>query len=236
MLLYKSWLETRSRLLLTLVSAVFPIPLFMLTAHTVASPPHPTLAVLRGAMGFTGFFWTFIPALLLAGSGIKTQTFRAQRGLHGSMFYTLSLPVSRLRLFLTRAGLGFVELATVLIVAPFSVIVIFPPLRAYVTNLDLLKYWVTLSVCGVAFYSISVLLSTFLDDLTQNWSSMFGLVCLRAVFMGVHVPPSLNIFQAVGEGSPLFTHSLPWATMGVAVACAAIFGSAAFFVLNTREY
>ena len=36
------------------------------------------------------------------------------KGLHGSMYFTLSLPVSRFRLFATRAGLGMLEAAGVL--------------------------------------------------------------------------------------------------------------------------
>jgi hypothetical protein len=31
----------------------------------------------------------------------------------------------------------------------------------------------------------------------------------------VSVPPSLNIFRAMGASSPLLTHTLPWGSMGV---------------------
>ena len=46
-------------------------------------------------------------APLLAGAGIKTQAaFQTVKGLHGSTYFTLSLPVSRFRLLAIRAGIG----------------------------------------------------------------------------------------------------------------------------------
>lgn len=129
MLWYKGWLETRGRILFALIYAIFPIPLF-LAQRTTAASSHPSLAALQHVVGFLSFYWAaFMPPVMLAGSGIKTQTFQRQKGVHGSMLYTLALPASRLRLFLTRAGLGFSELLAVLLVAPFAVLVIFPDLR-----------------------------------------------------------------------------------------------------------
>src|ERR1035438_4815038 len=48
-----------------------------------------------------------IAANFLAGSGVNSQTtYAATSGFHGSMFFTLSLPVSRRQLLFVRAGLG----------------------------------------------------------------------------------------------------------------------------------
>ena len=109
MLWYKGWLETRFRILFMLFYAVFPIPLFTLTVPA-ANPAHPaSLAAVAGSLGFFAFYYSIIP-LMLAGSGIKTQAdLQPRKGLHGSMYFTLSLPVSRFRLFATRAGLGMLR-------------------------------------------------------------------------------------------------------------------------------
>lgn len=104
------------------------------------------------------------------------------------------------------------------------------------TNLDLFKYWLSISVCGAAFYSIGVFFSTFLDDLTQNWASMGTVIILWVVLPRLHPPVYLNIFQAMGEDSSLFTHTLAWAPMGVAVVGAAVLCTAAFMVVRAREY
>jgi hypothetical protein len=233
MLWYKTWLETRGRIVLALVMAVFPIVVFIFGAHSRAA--HPPLAVLQSGSSVFGFYWVFI-AVFLAGSGIKTQTFRAQRGLHASMFYTLSLPVSRLRFLGTRAATGFIELAAICVIGPFEMLLIFPPLRQSVMNSDLLKYWIVILACTAFCYAVSTLFSTFLDDLLQNWISLLGLGVLWVALSHSHIPARFDIFRALGADSPIFTHSLPWATMGISVACAAILFSAAAMVVRSREY
>jgi hypothetical protein len=61
---------------------------------------------------------------------------------------------------------------------------------------------------------------------------MFLWVLLSRPFL----PPSLNIFRAMGQSSPLFTHTIPWASMGIALGAAAILLLAALKVVQTREY
>jgi hypothetical protein len=234
MLWYKSWLETRGKLVLALFYAIFPIPWVTLTRQNLDAA-HSTVHALQFSIAALGLFYAVVP-LLLAGSGIKTQTLRTQRGCHASMSYTLSLPVSRLQLLATRATLGFIEVAALLIVVPAGVLILLPPLRDSSTASALFEYWVTLCVCGLMFYSIGVLLSTFLDDLVQTWSSMFVVIGMFVMTVKVHVPPVLDVFGAMGKNSPLFTHSLPWAPMGVALVSAAILFSVAATVVRAREY
>jgi hypothetical protein len=236
MLWYKGWLETRIRILFMLFFAVFPIPLFTLV-QPAANPAHPaSLAQVAGMVGFFAFYYSLVP-LMLAGSGIKTQAaFQPAKGLHGSMYFTLSLPVSRFRLFATRAGLGMLAAAGVLAIAPCAAWIIFPPLRAHVTAHDLISHWVTLSVCGTAFYSAGVLLSTFLDDVWQYQISMFGSLFLWWLLSRPFLPTSVNIYRAMGQSSPLFTHTLPWASMGVSLGVATVLLLTALRVVETREY
>ncbi len=237
MLWYKGWLETRGKILFAFLYAVFPVFFLPLTQHNLGSSSQPTVTALQHVVGFLSFYWAaFGPPMLLAGSGVKTQTLRNQRGFHASMLYTLSLPVSRLRLFLTRAGLGLGELAAVLLVAPIGALVIFPTMRPSVMGLDLLKYWLAILACGLFFYSVGVLFSTFLDDLIQNWCSMAVSLFLWWALTKSRVPASLDVFGAIGANGPLFTHTLPWAPMGVAIAGAAILCTAAFLVIRAREY
>lgn len=152
------------------------------------------------------------------------------------MYFTLSLPVSRFQLFATRVGLGMLEAAAVLAIAPCAVWAICPPLRAHITRSDLFAYWITLSICAIGLYCIGVLLSTVLDEVFQNWTSMFGVVFLRWLLSTVPLPKAANIFRAMGESSPLFTHSLPWSSMGVSLAAAAILLLMAKRVVEMREY
>jgi hypothetical protein len=138
MLWYKGWLETRFFTLFMFLYAIFPIPLFTLVAPI---PPNPTLQDMQGFVGFFALYYSMVP-VLLAGSGIKTPGNSGKKGLHGSMYFTLSLPLSRFRLFATRVGLGMLEMAVVFAVAPCAVWAIFSPFRTHITNWDLCAYWV----------------------------------------------------------------------------------------------
>lgn len=234
MLWYKGWLETRFQAVFALLFAVFPILLFTLaTPHAANSAPQISAAQAENGIQFFALYYSLVP-LLVAGSGIKTQSTRMKKGLHGSMYFTLSLPVSRLRLFATRAGLGMLETVTILAIAPCFVRIVLAQPEDHVSHSDLFAFWVTLSICASAFYFLGVLLSTFLDDQVRGWLSMFGAVLLFGLLTKVPLLAPVNIFRAMI--SPLFTHSLPWASIGISLGAAAILGLAALRVVQTREY
>jgi|SRR5215831_610212 len=235
MLWYKYWLETRWRLVFAFVYAIFPVPLLILTGRTVHSGP-PSEAMLQGFVQFLGFYW-MNTTLLLAGSGIRTQpSIRSQKGLHGSTFFTLSLPVSRVRLFGIRAWIGLLETAVVFVVAPLGTCVIFPTLRTYATNADLFKYWVTVIVCASMFYFFGVLLSVVLEDQLQMGAGMCGILALWGLLSWKHIPPRFNVFRAMGSDSPLFAHVFPWTTMSLAVCLTAVLFLVSMKFIQAHEY
>jgi hypothetical protein len=233
MLWYKSWLETRIKTLMMVAFAVFPIILAALTPHIAKPASPPSVAEAESAVGFYAMYYLLVP-VALAGSGIKTQSAQMKKGLHGSMYFTLSLPVSRVRLFATRAGLGMLEAVGILAIAPCAVWIMFVEPADHVSHSDLFAFWLTLSVCASGFYFLGVLLSTYLDDLLQSWISMFVVVFLRWLLSAVPLPAPVNIFRAVV--SPLFKHSFPWASMGISLCAAAILCLASLRVVQTREY
>ena len=68
-----------------------------------------------------------------------------------------------------------------------------------------------------------------------------GQACSALCFSGgfyllPHVPQSVNLFQAMGASSPLFTHTFPWTSMGVSVAASVIFFLVALKIAESREY
>lgn len=68
------------------------------------------------------------------------------------------------------------------------------------------------------------------------WSSMAAVFGLRWVLPRISALPSVDLFQAMGKSSPLFTHTLPWASMGVSLCAAAILFAGAARVNQMREY
>ena len=237
MLWYKGWLETRFRLLFTLGFIAF----FMVTVqhsaqNSAASVPHASAAVLNAATFGNAILLLMIYAML-AGAGIVTQpSFQAAKGIHGSTLFTLSLPVSRLRLLAVRAAIGWLEGAAEVAILCCGMWFLSPLIRRMATPTEMAEYAATLIVCGSALYFLSVLLATFLDDQWRVWGTMIAGAALFWLSRHVSLPASIDIVQAIGKGSPLIAHAIPWAAMDFSLALAAIFFFAALKVVQTREY
>jgi hypothetical protein len=136
------------------------------------------------------------------------------KGLHGSTYFTLSLPVSRARLFLVRTALGVTEAAVVILVLCAVAWLAFPALSANATEIDALRHAFTVFVWGFGFYGLAVLVSTVLDDVQQVWVTTTAVIVLW-------LPPVrqvLNVFAPVTEASPFITHAVPWTPLAVALA------------------
>ncbi len=233
MLWYKGWLETRLRLL---------VPFGFLTyvlIHFYWFPPEGAAAAAKGMADMVLFGPVFgaMTAIVLGGAGIHTQpAFQATKGLHGSLCYTLSLPVSRLRLLATRASLGWalssVAMAA-LCVVHWSVL----PLLGKATSATvMLQQAMVLMVCATGLHFVCVLLATFLED---QWRVFGSALCFGALsWLMENIPGAAGIspFRAMGAGSPLLTQTIPWGAMAFSLALAAILFFAALQVVQRREY
>src|SRR5260370_22586505 len=161
MLWMKGWHETRIRVLL-LVAATLVI-------SAVASdftPANGSISA-QGLEATTLIGASVMAAILLAGAGIKTQPggVRPSKGLHGSMYYTLSLPVTRIRLFSVRVSLGMAETAAIHVLACCAVWLVRPTVRLNSSPADMFKH----CVAGVFFVptvcSLGPLFATFFVEL-----------------------------------------------------------------------
>jgi hypothetical protein len=229
---YKGWLETRLRLWIAF--GWIGLLLTSVALRTVAPQPgrNPVfgLALMMGSFVTTMCAW-------FAGAGIASQgSFQFLKGLHGSTQYTLSLPVSRLRLLAIRATLGWMEMAIVIGMFCGGVRLVAPLLTAGATAVGMFQYAVTLIVCASALYFFSVLLATFFDDQWRCWATMIFCVATWGLPYIVMVPEYADIFRAMGEGSPLVKHGMPWPVMAFSVGLAAMWFFAALKVAQSREY
>lgn len=113
---------------------------------------------------------------------------------------------------------------------------LFPVIRGRTTPHEMVEYAAVLIVCGSAFYCITVLLATFLDDLWRVWAS---LICYSAgwwLAYEIPAPASVDIFLAMGDGSPVLAHTMPWTAMAFALGLAAVLFFAALKIVQIREY
>lgn len=233
MLWYKGWLETRWRFLIGLGWA--SVLLMMTRITRTAAPPSATQLV----AGFPLMVMSFsvVAYTMLAGAGINTQaSFQATKGLHGSALLTLSLPVSRLELLAVRASIGWLQMATLIAALCGGGWFMFPVLRGAATPDVMFKFAATFVVCISVFYSFAVLVATFLDDIWRMWAGMLAFGAAWLLSSEAHLPASLDIVRAIGEGSPLLAHTMPWGAMAFSVGLAAVLFIAAWKIAERREF
>jgi hypothetical protein len=230
MLWKKGWYETRIRLL-------FALALVGVIA-VLARDPAPAAAGFGPLLGATTIPAMFA-ALLLAGAGVKTQLggLRRSKGLHGSMYYTLSLPVTRTRLFNVRVLLGLAETAGILVLT-WSAIWLEHPAGGPngPAPSDMFKHGVVAFFCITAVYSLGVFFSAFLDDVYQHWATIFTVVGTIVILSRVRLPPSMNAFLVLSLASPLHTHTMPWIAMAVLLGLSGMLLLIALKIVRSLEY
>jgi hypothetical protein len=240
MLWYKGWLETQIRLWIAL--GYMGILLAFYSLRTIAPsllpppPPGPKPSLGLFLISAMGSFVTVI-CMWFAGAGIASQgKFQFLKGLHGSTQYTLSLPVSRFQLLAVRAALGWLEMAGVIGTFCYGAWLAAPVLFQGVTGFEMFEYIVTVIACASAPYFLSVLLATFLDDQWRVGCTMFAVLAIGGLPYLIRVPAYADILRAVGEGSPLLAHTMPWPAMAFSLALAAASFFAALKIAQVREY
>jgi hypothetical protein len=229
MLWSKGWHETKWRVLWCLI----------LFAITLASE------YLRGVRNDTDvralidnlfLLWLFFP-LILSGDGVHSPSgLRMSRGVHGSAYFTLGLPVSRFRLLAARAGIGMVETMGIIVVVIGGIWALFPVLRETATPADAAGYFLVLVASTCGFYALSVLLAVVVAPLWRVWFSFGLLILARWGMAHLNFPETFDCFRAIASGSPLLTHSTPWLAMMLPIGMAAILFATASKIAEQREY
>ena len=229
MLWKKGWYETRTRLLVVLAVVVVIAVLTMDPAPAAAGFGPLVAATMIPAM---------IAALLLPGAGVKTQLGGLQRskGLHGSMYYTLSLPVTRTRLFNVRVSLGLAEAAVVQVLTFAAILLVHPAGGPHVILSDLCKHGVAAFFCVTAVYSLGVFFAAFLDEVYQHWATVFTVVGTAVILNRVPLPALMAPFLVLSLASPLNTHTMPWIAMVVLLGLSGMLLLIALKIVRSLEY
>ena len=230
----KGWLETRSRVMFALVWAASYVLLMAAPGSDAVKSPDKLGMVLN----MLALAFVFVP-VWLAGSGIRTQQpfgFSSTKGLHGSTLFTLSLPVSRTRLLLVRAALGLLEMVGVIAILTSIVWIFLPVVRIGSDPGDWLLYVLTVSVCASGIYGLTMIAATLVDDAWIVPSSTFAIIVFWMLQFFGNVPAWANIYRPMAQGSPLVTHSVPWAPMAVAVIVGAAGLLISLRIVRRQEY
>jgi hypothetical protein len=239
MLWYKAWLESRSRFFL--IAGVI-----LLTFWYMAPEVLGRLSGARGAARFPGMWqyslnslwilWLAI-AVMLAGAGINTQTARGvTHGPHGSMFFTLSLPVRRRRLMGIRVMVGALETVLLLLSTCLLIWLVSPLLRSRIGLGSVLLYAFVSLVGSSVAYSFSALLATFLDEMWQFNGCFLAIGAIISLRVSVSQFMSYDIFRALGDLSYLTTGMLPWRGILTCLALSSALLFAAAQIVERKQY
>jgi hypothetical protein len=233
MLWFKAWLEVRWRFAF-LVGTILFIWLTPLWISATGVQPGVPAARLWMSIQLGSVLLFIFTAIYLAGSGINAQTFYgATSGFHGSMFFTLSLPVSRRQLLFARAGLGFL-LTCILVVIMAGYIL---HLRPEATSaLQALVYLTRVIACALPIYALAVLLACVLDEMWQFMGACFfwiAVFLLQAKFDWVaRISPlrgmSLNCYP--------ITAPMPWEAVLGSLVLAVLLLWASVLAVQRKEY
>jgi hypothetical protein len=221
-LLMKAWMETRWRLLGLAVYLLIALALnFRNRAGT-------------GVLTTAWFMLTFL-AISLGGSGVTSQAPLAfSEGVAGSTQFTISLPVTRLRLLAVRAAVGLVETAAVAALTAFLIWALFPVTRETAAPADFARLVLTTVLFLTAPYCAHVFFSTWSEE-PFSLAYAGGSVILLLLLCH-QLSPGVDIIRAFGDASPLKTHELPWSQLIPSVIAALILVFAAGSVVRRREY
>jgi hypothetical protein len=235
MLWYKAWLETKWRFVFLLGSIllVWLTPLW-LPSFGFRLPPGVPASRIWMAIHLGSVLLYIVAANFLAGSGVNSQTtYAATSGFHGSMLFTLSLPVSRRRLLLVRAGLGAVQ--TGVLVAIMAGYTLFQR-PGGASAMQAVEYIARAIACTMAVYALSVLLACLLDEMWQFYAATFCWIAFYLLQSRFAVVSWLSPLRGMTLISYPLTAPMPWAPVVASLALAGALLCASMLVLQRKEY
>ena len=240
MLWYKSWLETRIRFFVMLgviaLTAWYVSPEVM--GRLLARSKPASAFAQSGQVALNSLWLVWAPiAVLLGGAGINTQTLRGvTHGPHGSMLFTLSLPVRRRRLLDIRVALGALETAFVIFFTCLFTWSVSPLLRAHVGVSTVLVYALISLVGSSVFYCLSSFLATFLDESWQFNGAFISVGVMMFLPLPIKKFFSWDFSRMLGNPTHLKASDLPWPGILICLALSAAFLFAAVQVVERKQY
>jgi hypothetical protein len=191
-----------------------------------------SMAKLRAAFAFQyALVWGFA-ATMLAGAGLNSQTtWGMTAGYHGSMLFTLSLPVTRRRLFAVRAATGAVETFIVIVASAVPLIRFLGPSWSAAS-----LYLAGVCVCSMTAYAVSALFACVTGEMWQLYGSWGA---LGAMALSLRYAPLARFNPLRGFLMSAYTTAAPFAWRDAWIGSAfvvAVCCGAAIRILDRKEY
>ena len=238
MLLYKAWLETRARFLISFGGSVLLFSYLVYHAEKDAAPWAGMTYynyVLNENQSVFALLWVLLVALLMVGGLLREHA-------AGSLYFTLALPVSRRRLMVARIAMGSTQ-ALLLAVVPSCAMYLIASIvgKAYSPG-QLAFNLVMLLAGGSVFLAITVLVSSVIEGEYTAPAVSLGLALGIALGLG---SPKLRPFNPMrfmmgmeyrDIHTELLVGPIPWANAAIWVSVAGVLLLLAIGVIRRREF
>lgn len=232
----KSWWECRFRVALT---AVVVVSLIAGAASLIRDPDtggkNPQAMLNFFAQMMAGMVVPLM-ALLMAGSGVNSQTsWGMLHGFHASMYFLLSMPVSRRRALLIRAAVGaaFTFLFIVIMMAAVAQLSAWRGIP--MSGGQVMGSIAFLSLGAFTWFGFSTLLSTLFDEF---WGGIIGLTFMGFMF-GFGLTLENKKFGLLSYMAGLHfnrTGDVVWPALLAFLALGAALLAASVYVVERKEY
>jgi hypothetical protein len=223
-LFWKGWMECRYRAVLTgLVVLVGLLPLADDRGAVIAWDWYSKYVTVLAAL----------VAVMFAGSGINAQSsWGFMRGFHPSMYFLLSLPISRRQALLTRAATGML-LALLNVLAS----IVLYALPMHVGRAQALSSIFFISLGAFAMFGIATFLSTLFDEVVTSSLAIGAVAGMFGAWSALNwTKVKLDPMTIISGQQLAQTGHVNWVAVIFLLVTGAFFLLAALWVVERKEY
>jgi len=232
---YKAWLETRSRFLTCLATLSIFCAIFVGHAQTLLRPEWTAdyNRLLFVAQQYIVIIWVLTVVLLGMGGIVREKS-------TGTSSLTLSLPVSRARLLMSRVGLGILQ-AIVLGIVPWTTIFLISSNARMPISISQVGFYLLLLIGGgLAYFAMAILISSLVEGEYTAPAVAFGLVLVTAIVFDAWLRPYslwrlISGDNSIDRQTYLLSH-FPWRGTLASISAAALMLLASMRIIQRREF
>jgi ABC-2 type transport system permease protein len=243
MLWYKAWLETRGRFLACLITLTLFCFILVHHAQEIAfrgdglvrpGGPADYYRLLYVNQQFLVIMWV-VSAVLLGMGGLGRE-----RALGVSTF-TLSLPVSRSRLFGVRVAMGILQ-AAALAVLPWCAVFVASSSAGLPIRVSQMSFYIFLLIGGgLSYFAMAILISSFVEGEYTAPAIALGVVLLTAIAFDAWLRP-FSLWRLIAGDLSIDRHTFllsaafPWRGVSASLAAASLMLLVALQRIRKRDF
>jgi ABC-2 type transport system permease protein len=233
---YKSWLETKPRFLTSLVTLTLFCVVFVYHAQGFVRPEwkRDLNRLLFVNQQFLVIIWVLSVVLLGMGGIIREKAI-------GTSSLTLALPVGRMRLLISRIGVGLLEAIALGLVPWLAVVSVMSMVRKPILVSQVTSYVVLLVAGGLVFFAMGILVSSLVGGEYTAPALAFGIVLLVAIisdgwFREYSVWRLVTGDLSIERSTFLLPQHLPWLGILASLFLALVMMAASVFSVQRRDF